>query len=211
MFGAALAAMSLMCLSPAASAATIGFDNTVNRGAQADGGAIPDDQDVLGHIIDDDLGTKYAMGINGELTVFFPRKLNSISIFELTSGSVPESARIYLGNNTNPDNLIAELFNKATGNLAGSSGYGGATVEASLLGRSISAFLIKLGTNTSDTITIVDTTAIASGRNNGFDIAELSYAPVPLPAAGWLMVSGLLGLAALRRRRKFLDANSATT
>ena len=40
--------------------------------------------------------------------------------------------------------------------------------------------------------------------NARFDTAGLSYElpPVPLPAAGWMMIAGLGGLAALRRRKR---------
>ncbi|TNF64832.1 MAG: VPLPA-CTERM sorting domain-containing protein [Rhodobacteraceae bacterium] len=45
---------------------------------------------------------------------------------------------------------------------------------------------------------------MTNGRNDGFgiDSVGVAVAPVPLPAAGWLMIAGLGGLAALRRRRK---------
>ncbi len=37
---------------------------------------------------------------------------------------------------------------------------------------------------------------------DSFRVSELTIAAVPLPAAGWLMLAGLGGLAATRRRRK---------
>jgi hypothetical protein len=36
---------------------------------------------------------------------------------------------------------------------------------------------------------------------DGFVVDNLSVAPVPLPAAAWLLISGLLGLGVFRRRR----------
>tara|TARA_Y100001933_G_scaffold27806_1_gene23301 strand:- start:8450 stop:9052 length:603 start_codon:yes stop_codon:yes gene_type:complete len=42
----------------------------------------------------------------------------------------------------------------------------------------------------------------ADGRNDSFRVREITVAAVPLPAAGWLMLAGLGGIAALRRRKK---------
>lgn len=40
------------------------------------------------------------------------------------------------------------------------------------------------------------------GFDGGFDVAGVQVQPVPLPAAGWLMLAGFGGLAALRRRKQ---------
>ncbi len=50
---------------------------------------------------------------------------------------------------------------------------------------------------------VVDTFGIgARGGNDDFRLSKLDYAVVPLPAAGWLMLAGIGGLAALRRKKK---------
>ena len=52
-----------------------------------------------------------------------------------------------------------------------------------------------------------DIVTARNGRNNGsrlaaqFKFVDLGPSPVPLPAAGWLMVAGLGGLVAMRRRK----------
>lgn len=37
---------------------------------------------------------------------------------------------------------------------------------------------------------------------DGYDVSKVSIAPVPLPAGGLMLLGGLGGLAALRRRKK---------
>lgn len=54
---------------------------------------------------------------------------------------------------------------------------------------------------------VTDATITFSTRiNDGFGIAAATVAPVPLPAAGWMLVSGLAALAGLRWRRSRLGA-----
>ena len=58
--------------------------------------------------------------------------------------------------------------------------------------------VVSLGTGTFDTLRIVDATP-GSGTG-GFDIDSVRVSPVPVPAAGFLLLGGLAGLVALRRR-----------
>lgn len=46
----------------------------------------------------------------------------------------------------------------------------------------------------------------ADGSVGGIYNAAVAVAPVPLPAAGWLMLSGLVGLGAFARRRRAVEA-----
>ncbi len=60
-----------------------------------------------------------------------------------------------------------------------------------------------------DTVRLTDLTAILFPDSNstnsstgGFDVDAIGVSPVPVPAAGLLLIGSLGGLAALRRRRK---------
>ena len=47
-----------------------------------------------------------------------------------------------------------------------------------------------------------DCTFLCLGGNDSFTVASIDVAPVPLPAAGGMLLAGLGGLAFMRRRKK---------
>lgn len=59
-------------------------------------------------------------------------------------------------------------------------------------------FLVDFG----GAVSSATVTMTSSRVNDSFTIDGAAISPVPLPAAGWLMVAGLGGLVAMRRRRK---------
>ncbi|MEL7547707.1 MAG: VPLPA-CTERM sorting domain-containing protein [Pseudomonadota bacterium] len=188
-----------------AHAATITF--TPAQGTQADGDSVDADRSILGNMTDGDTTTIYSLGIGGELTASIaPEIIKRASVLELTFGnnaSFPESMQIYLGTDST-GTLLGEIFNEASGISSTSANGAVISAFANTPIKGVTSFLIGLGTNVGSALTFVDTTAsnfAVSGDKDGFDIAELSITPVPIPAAGFLFLSGLFG-AGLWRRRK---------
>ncbi|TNC70689.1 VPLPA-CTERM sorting domain-containing protein [Rubellimicrobium roseum] len=54
-----------------------------------------------------------------------------------------------------------------------------------------------------DTLRLADTTFVPRGSSSGgYDVDQIAVAAVPVPAAGFLLLSGLAGFSVLRRRRQ---------
>lgn len=134
-------------------------------------------------------GKFYSLGLGGSLTLGFkdaPFNTADVSVFEITFGGGAasghkEAAEVYaLNSETGQSWLLGVLDNIETGNtVRGSAG-------------------------SFDQIRLVDVskTYFASTRStDGFDVDSVAIAPVPVPAAGMLLLAGLGGFAALRRRR----------
>jgi hypothetical protein len=47
-----------------------------------------------------------------------------------------------------------------------------------------------------------DTAVFSNNSANAFEYGNLSVEPIPLPAAGWMLLAGVGGMAAMRRRKK---------
>lgn len=132
-------------------------------------------------------GSFYSLGLGGDLTVGFARSLftgaANIRLFETTFGSIPgtnhfEAVDVW--------SVLAgvETFLGTITNLGG----GGQV-------RSVAPF---------EYIKLVDVTlrefAVTTSRD-GFDTDSVSIAAIPLPATGILLLAGLGGMAAMRRRK----------
>ncbi|MCU4653348.1 VPLPA-CTERM sorting domain-containing protein [Roseibacterium sp. SDUM158016] len=69
--------------------------------------------------------------------------------------------------------------------------------------------VVDLGGYVSSRLTVIaygdirnDCTFLCLGGNDSFTVASIDVAPVPLPAAGWLLLAGIGGLAVARSRKK---------
>jgi len=110
-------------------------------------------------------------------------------VFEITWGDragYPEYANVYVGDifSTNlSDFTFAELIKNDLGSIS---------IDLSSITGSPFRYVL-----------LQDATAQNNGINgDGFEIDAVAVHPVPLPAAAWLLGSGLLGLVAVRRRFK---------
>lgn len=117
---------------------------------------------------------------------------NETTVFEVTFNSVlafPEEVELYVGQN----NIFTYVTNVS--NAGAQNSDGGASV------------LLPLGQEF-DTIRLVDVSPLSSTSESvngvpvgGFDINAVRVTPVPLPAAGFLLLAALGGLFAARRRQ----------
>ena len=102
--------------------------------------------------------------------------------------------------------LLGEIFNLASGLATTFTGVDGSSIVASgnTPSTGLTSFLINIGSVQTTALTLVDSTSQfnPNGSKDGFDVAEFSVTPVPLPAAGWMLLAGVGGLVAMRRRRK---------
>jgi hypothetical protein len=121
----------------------------------------------------------------GTVKVIFPVLANYVKITGGDAGGDQDSFRLEIYDST--DNLLASA---ATGIFGGnairSDGYYGDVASLQLNGNNI-AYALLIPTST-------------SGAGLTFD--DLTYNPVPIPGAVWLLGSGLLGLVGWRRSRK---------
>ncbi len=124
----------------------------------------------------------YSLGLGGNLVLDFGSNLYGIGkIIEVTFklAHYVETATVYVSNSTTfSGGPVASVVN--------ADAQGGYSFTVSTPFR-----YIKL----------VDTSPVVAGRD-GFDVAEVSFSPVPVPAAGLMLAGAVAGLGALRRRAK---------
>ncbi|RJK95227.1 VPLPA-CTERM sorting domain-containing protein [Paracoccus aestuarii] len=147
-----------------------------------------DDRQNLANAVDGNASTFYALGLGGSLLVSFSQIMGNImpgtvSVFEITFNRLvghDEAADVFAVDADGNESLLGRITNAVGGNsvLAGSP-----------------FRQLRLVDVTREQFP--DTTSF-----DGYDVAQISVAPVPLPAAGLMLLGGLGGLAALRRRKK---------
>jgi hypothetical protein len=202
----------------AASAATL----LENQGLTSAGGAVAPDRSLLSSVTDGDPNTFFSLGIGGTLSAdVSPLAIASGSVVEVTFDNIdtyPESAQVWLGGSWTGSAwdwtgaiLLGELFNVASGQATSSTGVNGSSVsQVTNTTTGLTTYFISLGSNVGSLLTLLDTTLVnfASAYDDpgepvsdGFDAGEFRVTPVPVPAAGFLLLAGLGGLAALKRRK----------
>ncbi len=113
--------------------------------------------------------------------------------FEATSDIVIES--IYLNSNHDSDSILDTIWEIVVNGAAVLS-FDDPFTEASLSGTGDIMLTLGFSLGDGDHFTVRGT----EGANSY--ISGLGVTPVPLPAAGWLLLGGLGGLAAMKRRKK---------
>lgn len=188
-----LASAALVASAAGANAATY-FANTVEEATYGLCTAVDpisctkNDRQNAANAVDGNPNTFYSLGLGGSLLVSFSNIAGEImpgtvSVFEITFNRLvghDEAAEVYAVAADGKESLLGRITNAVGGNsvMAGSP-----------------FTMLRLVDVTLDQFP--ETTSF-----DGYDVAQISVAPVPLPAAGLMLMGGLGGLAALRRRKK---------
>jgi hypothetical protein len=126
----------------------------------------------------------YSLGLGGNLVLDFGSNLYGIGkIIEVTFklAHYIETADVYISNSTT---------------------FSGGPIASVLNADAQDGFSFLVSTPFRY-IKLVDTSPITNDKSrDGFDVAEVSFSPVPVPAAGLMLAGAVAGLGALRRRAK---------
>lgn len=153
-------------------------------------------RDIVGNAVDNDASTFYSLGLGGNLTVgfggttFYPD--HHVKVTEITFSSIGanppsdehfEAVEVFAVLNDSVLKSLGILYNWGTTSLIADVAFNA----------------IKLVDVTQQEFT---DKGIYTASFDGFDVSSVGIAPVPLPAAGAMLLAGLGGFATLRRRKQ---------
>ena len=95
-----------------------------------------------------------------------------------------------------PDGLLGVSLFDTGGNLLASNSFSGAGSFVNQAGFNLNSGYVSLSS-----LVAIDRVLIMPSSNNGMIFDNLQFTAVPLPAAVWLLGSGLLGLMGVARRK----------
>lgn len=159
-------------------------------GTKDDARCKADNRKNLGNLVDGNKNSFYSLGFGGSVTLGFGTdfKAGDVSVYEITFTRPTSTDKHY-----EAFELVALDANKnATGFskvITNENGFASFRIDSGFT-------YLKLVDVTKDVF------KTGTSSYDGADIGMVSIAAVPVPAAGVLMLAGLGGLAALRRRKK---------
>lgn len=194
-FKTLLAAGAAITLAASAHAATVtvgpgGFDagwaTTITYDDEAARGTANDRDNPLNALGAAD-GSFFEIGLGSFADLTFGTEFDSTATaYEVTFGDIsdfPESIDIYAGNGVG-------------------AGFGGVFVTSMTNADAAGGGLFSVaGLGIFETLRFIDTSPSDGLKTGGFDIDAVRVAPVPLPAAGLLLLGALAGGVTLRRRK----------
>ena len=131
-------------------------------------------------------GTFYALGLGGSMVLGFAKSMfpaGTVSTFEITFNRL-----------VGHDEAVEISTLDSMGNLVENLGFVDNTPGAASKFASLPFSYIRL-------LDVTSTVFPSSTSFDGYDVDSVAVAPIPLPAAGVLLLAGLGGLAAVRRRK----------
>ncbi|MCV3273776.1 VPLPA-CTERM sorting domain-containing protein [Roseobacter sinensis] len=180
-----LAVSAVVALSGGAASAAVIFADTVissSGGGVSDGIATPGDRTDVDNALGGADNTFYSLGLGGDIVLGFSTLgTGPVTTWEVTFGDI--------GTHLESANVFAVLGGVETliGEVQNANAQGGQSLNF------VGVF---------DSIKIVDTSPAGGGSIDGFDLDAVSVSAVPLPASALLLLGGLAGMGAMRRRKK---------